>query len=306
MSNTDELYGQLKESFPDKAYSADSSRGFQLTSLKAAYVTERLNDVFGLCGIGWRYVYSPIRSETIGGRDEQIVHVALQFRVEDDGIGPVYWSHNENQWGFIGDVDCWSEPIFAVGGNSVGKGSIPVTDAMKSAVTNGIGKAASMIGVGHEMFRGEIRVGSEEQQWTGAKGARERAKTPAAPSDNGKKPSRTKPLTPDQVESAMRTKVAGGGALNDPPASQKQAETVASLFQKAFPDEEDPAAVYHACLVWLWKVDSAKGLTISQASATIDWLKADDSWELHPCVIEEANAILEKVIGEGKLRDVRE
>jgi hypothetical protein len=34
------------------------------------------------------------------------------------------------------------------------------TDARKSAVTDGLTKAASMIGVGHEVFKGLVRAGS--------------------------------------------------------------------------------------------------------------------------------------------------
>ena len=47
----------------------DTSRGFELTSIKAAYVIERLNEVFGPCGIGWRYVSSPFQEmESDNGR----------------------------------------------------------------------------------------------------------------------------------------------------------------------------------------------------------------------------------------------
>jgi hypothetical protein len=44
----------LRASFPAEALSADTSRGFELTSIKAAFVVERLNEVFGPCGTGWR------------------------------------------------------------------------------------------------------------------------------------------------------------------------------------------------------------------------------------------------------------
>ena len=41
----------------------------------------------------------------------------------------------------------------------VGKGSAPTTDARKSAVTDGLTKAASMLGIGHHVFKGQVRVG---------------------------------------------------------------------------------------------------------------------------------------------------
>ena len=38
--------------FPQQAMSADTSRGFELISIKTAYVIERLNEVFRLCSFG--------------------------------------------------------------------------------------------------------------------------------------------------------------------------------------------------------------------------------------------------------------
>ena len=63
MLKQDQVQG-LKARFPAEALSADTSRGFELTSIKAAYVVERLNEVFGLCGTGWRYVHSPFEEVT--------------------------------------------------------------------------------------------------------------------------------------------------------------------------------------------------------------------------------------------------
>ena len=58
MLNQDQVQA-LWSPFPPEALSKDTSRGFELTSIKAAYVIERLNEVFGLCGVGWRYVHTP-------------------------------------------------------------------------------------------------------------------------------------------------------------------------------------------------------------------------------------------------------
>jgi len=49
----DELYKKLTAPFPREAMSIDSSRGFDLTSIKAQYVIERMNEVFGIDG--WRF-----------------------------------------------------------------------------------------------------------------------------------------------------------------------------------------------------------------------------------------------------------
>jgi hypothetical protein len=68
----------LKAPFPSEALSSDTSRGFELTSIKAAFVIERLNEVFGPCGVGWRYIHSPFEElHTDNGRAEIVTEVAL-------------------------------------------------------------------------------------------------------------------------------------------------------------------------------------------------------------------------------------
>jgi len=150
MLNQDQVQA-LKAPFPAEALSKDTSRGFELTSIKAAFVIERLNEVFGPCGIGWRYVHGPF--EVFGnGRTEVITEVALQYRFpatnDCAGCDQVVWDAQANDWDFRngGSNHDWSEPIFACGGNSVGKGGAPTTDARKSAVTDGLTKATSGTG----------------------------------------------------------------------------------------------------------------------------------------------------------------
>jgi hypothetical protein len=156
----------LRSPFPPEALSADISRGFELTSIKAAYVIERLNEVFGACGIGWRYAHSPFEElQAENGRVEIVTEVAFQYRFkatnECVGCDPVVWDAGRADWAYRNGHSNhdWSEPIFASGGKLVGKGSAPLTDARKSAVTDGLTKAASMIGVGHDVFKGLVRVG---------------------------------------------------------------------------------------------------------------------------------------------------
>jgi hypothetical protein len=154
MCSQDQVQG-LKAPFPAEALSADTSRGFELTSIKAAYVIERLNEVFGLCGTGWRYVHSPFEEEK---GVEVVTEVALQYRCQEGGTHPITW--DGSGWAYRTDAtQDWSEPIFACGGHAVGRGAVPYTDARKSAVTDGLTKAASMLGIGHEVFKGLVRVG---------------------------------------------------------------------------------------------------------------------------------------------------
>ena len=153
----------LRAPFPPEALSPDYSRGFELTSIKAAFVIERLNDVFGECGVGWRFSHAPFKTlEMADGRTEILTEVALQYCILDlevEGCAPVdvrdSWHQGQSR------ARHWSEPIYAVGGHCLGQGSVPYTDARKSAVTNGLTKAASMLGIGHEVFKGLVRAGSD-------------------------------------------------------------------------------------------------------------------------------------------------
>lgn len=164
MLNQDQIEA-LRAAFPEEALSSDTSRGFELTSIRAAYVIERLNEVLGPCGIGWRYVHCAFQElESDNGRVEIVTEVALQYRFHatNDCVGcdQVVWNAQAEDWAFRdhGSNHDWSEPVFACGGRGIGKGSAPLTDARKSAVTDGLTKAASMLGVGHQVFKGLVRV----------------------------------------------------------------------------------------------------------------------------------------------------
>jgi hypothetical protein len=175
---TQEQIATLRAPFPAEALKPDKSRGFELTSIKAAYVIERLNEVFGPCGTGWRYAHSPFEDvPSDDGRLEVVTEVALQYRPPDEGsgCGRVTWN---NGWQY-GSDDGWSEPIFACGGKSLGRGGAPYTDARKSAVTDGLTKAASMIGVGHQVFKGLARTNGRS---SGGNGRGRRSHSSTGPS----------------------------------------------------------------------------------------------------------------------------
>ena len=92
---------------------------------------------------------------------EEPVYDCRITRRREGGTHAVAWQ--DGDWCFIEGSDTWSRPIFAAGGKRVGKGSAPITDACKSVVTDGLTKAASMIGVGHEVFKDHVRVGQTRQ-----------------------------------------------------------------------------------------------------------------------------------------------
>ena len=122
------LTQKLREDFPPEALSKDTSRGFELTSIKAMFVIERLTDIFGLTG--WNYRWDDMEFHD----GEWICVVTLSVSIDDI-------VKNVRQYG----------------GKKVIKNNH--TDAKKSAVTDGLTKCASMLGIGHSVFKGQQMPG---------------------------------------------------------------------------------------------------------------------------------------------------
>jgi hypothetical protein len=121
----EELRVKLRAEFPDKAYSAHPTKTF-LTTLKAMYVTERLNDVFG---IGRWTIHVEIIERTAD-------YILLQGEFESK------------------DYDIVIPKQFG-GHGTTGKGT-EIADGYKSALTDCQSKIASYLEIGIEMFKGNI------------------------------------------------------------------------------------------------------------------------------------------------------
>ncbi|HUW12782.1 MAG TPA: hypothetical protein VM537_23850 [Anaerolineae bacterium] len=292
---SDEMRTQLKASFPASAVSKDTSRGFELTSIKAAYIVERLNDVFGLCGLGWRYVHSPF----VDVGKEVTTEVAIQYRVTDDplaGCPPITWyehgwaSRTDGGWDLAGSATnnwWWSEPIFAAGGNHAGSGSVPNTDARKSAVTDGLTKAASMIGVGHEAFKG-LLGGSRQQSSQAPRQARQatqqappQAQATATPSNGS-----VRPLTPTKLKGIIVDKIVSHGG-REVGASSAQVRMLMALFSQVSKKDE----TRHCVFEYLTGKASTGDMSVADTSALIDWLAGEGN-DVHKDAAAEARLII--------------
>ena len=120
-----DLYNKLTAAFPRDAFSTDSSRGFDLTSVKAQYIVERLNETFGFDR--W----------SMKGEYERL----------PDGVL------------FIGDLiialdDCEHTVYSMAGWGKLRKAGWG--DAYKGAKTDALGKACSMIGIANSVFKGQV------------------------------------------------------------------------------------------------------------------------------------------------------
>jgi hypothetical protein len=80
-------------------------------------VIERLGEVFGPCGVGWRYVHSPFE-ELVSDRGhvEVITEVALQYCHPEGSIHAVIL--DGSGWAVKPErTQDWREPVFACGGS---------------------------------------------------------------------------------------------------------------------------------------------------------------------------------------------
>jgi len=125
---TSEMRKELRKPFPAEAYSKHPTKTF-LTTLKAMYITERLNDVFGIGR--WS-----INVEIIERTDDYVLVQGEFICLDHEVLVP-------KQFG---------------GHKTTGKNT-EIADGYKSALTDCQSKIASYFEVGIDMFKGKIKVG---------------------------------------------------------------------------------------------------------------------------------------------------
>ncbi len=128
---TQEMRALLDAPLPAEAVSQHPTKSF-LSSIKSIYVTERLNDVFGVGA--WR-----IASEVVDKGESGMIVVKVTFTVPEYGIA----------------YECYG------GNNNGGEGSknFDLGDAYKGAVTDALTKIGSWIGIGAKVFKGQQKDG---------------------------------------------------------------------------------------------------------------------------------------------------
>lgn len=124
---TQEIRERLKAKLPDEAVSQHPTKTY-LSSIKAIYVIERLNDVFGVGK--WTY-----DQKVIERADNGTVVVQVDLSIPEYGIRLSSFGGNDN------------------GGESANK-NFDLGDAYKGAVTDAITKICSMLEIGIDVFKG--------------------------------------------------------------------------------------------------------------------------------------------------------
>jgi len=155
----EEKWAQMRKDFSPEAIKHDNGR----YTITAAFVVERLNEVFGPMGVGWCMNYA----KPSKGDKEIYVQGALQFRLpgsDIDGYKQAHWDNVSESW-VCEEGGPWSAPIYAWGGNQLTNfGGTPISDTTKSAHTNAISKAASKLGVGDTIYKGMYKQQKQAPQ----------------------------------------------------------------------------------------------------------------------------------------------
>ena len=122
---TPEMIELIKKPLPAEAITQHPTKTY-LSSIKAIYVTERLNEVFGI----WAWT---IKTDEVTNAWKGMIVVKVIFEVPRYGIYYESFGWNDNGWESNKNFDLW--------------------DAYKWATTDAITKIASYIGIGIDVFK---------------------------------------------------------------------------------------------------------------------------------------------------------
>ena len=130
------LYNQLKSVPSEFLKTIQAGRLKGMSDIKPQWRINKLTEIFGPCGIGWKIQNLKFSHETVG--QETICNCYLEFLFKHNGE--------------------WSEPIPATGGSKVAtmeRNGLYVSDeAQKMAYTDAISVATKMIGLASDIYMG--------------------------------------------------------------------------------------------------------------------------------------------------------
>jgi hypothetical protein len=154
-----ELAVKLDEELPKDAYKAVPGAA-NLTDIDPNYMRKVFNEVFGLCGVGWGYSYNSTDMQT-----------ETQERKSTNGKRLVQLATLKHLRFWYKLVDTDGREILCEIDASGGSENSVEGYAMKGAITNALGNAASNIG-----FQESVYLGKRDHKTVGAK----KAAAPAA------------------------------------------------------------------------------------------------------------------------------
>ena len=142
-----EIYNKIKE-VPEKAQKRiTGGRLNGMTDIKPMWRIEKLTELFGICGFGWK---APITNKEIidGANGEKIAIVDIDLYIKIDGE--------------------WSEPIQGTGGSSFianeTKGLYTSDECFKMAYTDALSVACKSLGMGADVYWGDSKYSNNKQE----------------------------------------------------------------------------------------------------------------------------------------------
>lgn len=140
------IYNQLRN-VPDEAQKKiTGGRLNGMTDIKPMWRIEKLTEVFGMCGFGWK---APIKNKEIieGANGEKIAIVDIDLYVKVNGE--------------------WSEPIEGTGGSSFianeTKGLYTSDECFKMAYTDALSVACKSLGMGANVYWGDSKYNKPKE-----------------------------------------------------------------------------------------------------------------------------------------------
>jgi hypothetical protein len=208
---------KLDEQLPPDAYTAVPG-GADLTDIDPNYMRKTLNEVFGLCGFGWGYEYDPADMETRNetrktqsGSREVVVAALKHLRF--------WYKVTDGQETSVCTVD-------ASGGSDNSSASY----AMKGAITNALGNAASNIGFQESVYLGKRSHKTvKAQKPASASAASAQGKTVATPAAKPA-PAKAKPAPVTAAPAAITNNGGAAGADDEIEEIEPPAELIVDDF----------------------------------------------------------------------------
>lgn len=141
------IYNELRVVPKEAQKKITGGRLSGMTDIKPMWRIEKLTEVFGMCGFGWK---APIKNKEIidGANGEKIAIVDIELYVKVNGE--------------------WSEPIEGTGGSSfIAKeknGLYTSDECFKMAYTDAISVACKSLGMGADVYWGDSKYPTQEKK----------------------------------------------------------------------------------------------------------------------------------------------
>lgn len=281
----EQAIAKLKETLPESAYKKVEGSAFGGTDISPAWLTEKANEIFGPCGVGWTFTYE--QSDALVSRETRNSKAGREY-----SVWSAWLTRLELRILWLGFEGIDRGVILSTG---YAEGENPAY-ALRGAVTNALGSAFSKLCWQVGVYKGErdgFQQASGGAQASGAKRqAQQATSTPVS-----------RPYPPETVLAGLEQKLIQY-VKESKGASDKQVGLLAGMLQLCFAGDPDAERKAHTVLAYLTRgtFTSTREISRHMALAMLDWLKiSEDSGGAlspDPMAAKEAQAIVVRRLSE--------